>query len=72
MEAEGKQLRFCNHTTHPAGLRREKGRKMNDWFCTVFPNDENELPQDFPTYEEAKEYGDEKFGIGNYTIESPC
>ena len=42
------------------------------WFCTVFPNDPNELPQDFNTIEEAKEYGDEHFGEGNYVIESPC
>lgn len=41
---------------------------MNEWFCTVFPNDPDEMPQDF----EAKEYGVEMFGEGNYTIESPC
>lgn len=45
---------------------------MSDWFCTVFPNDTSEMPQDFPSYEETKEYGDETFGAGNYTIESPC
>lgn len=44
---------------------------MSDWFCTVFPNDENELPQDFLSYEEAKEYGDKEFGEGNYVIETP-
>lgn len=37
---------------------------------TVFPKDENEMPQDFPTYEEAKEYGDEEFGENGYTIET--
>lgn len=37
---------------------------------TVFPKDENEMPQDFPTYAEAKEYGDEEFGENGYTIES--
>lgn len=42
-----------------------------EWFCTVFPKDENEMPQDFSTYEEAKKYGDEMFGEDNYTIESP-
>lgn len=36
---------------------------------TVFPKDEGEMPQDFPTYSDAKEYGDEEFGEGNYTIE---
>ena len=30
------------------------------------------MPQDFESYVEAKEYGDEMFGEGNYTIESPC
>ena len=48
--------------------RRE--RKMNEWFCTVFPNDLDEMPQDFESYAEAKEYGDEMFGESNYTIES--
>ncbi len=43
---------------------------MND-FVIVFPKDENELPQDFPSYAEAKECADEEFGDGNYTIESP-
>lgn len=43
---------------------------MND-FVIVFPKDENELPQDFPSYAEAKEWADEEFGDGNYTIESP-
>lgn len=37
---------------------------------TVFPNDPNELPQDFATEQEAEEYGNEQFGSGNYTIES--
>lgn len=27
---------------------------MSDWFCTVFPNDPSEMPQDFPSYEAAK------------------
>lgn len=36
---------------------------------TVFPKDENEMPQDFQTYEEAKEYGDVEFGENKYTIE---
>ena len=39
--------------------------------CTVFPNDLDEMPQDFESYAEAKEYGDEMFGESNYTIESP-
>lgn len=46
---------------------------MNEeWFCTVFPNDPDEMPQDFSTYREAIEYGNEMLGEGNYTIESPC
>lgn len=36
---------------------------------TVFPKQEGETPQDFPTYSDAQEYGDEEFGRGNYTIE---
>lgn len=44
---------------------------MNEWFGTVFPNDPDETPQDFTSYEAAKEYGEKMFGEGNYTIESP-
>ena len=36
---------------------------------TLFPNDESEMPQDFYSWYEAKQYGDEMFGEGNYTIE---
>lgn len=43
-----------------------------DGFYTVFPKDATEIPQDFGSYEEAAEYGKERFGAGNYTIESPC
>lgn len=28
---------------------------------TVFPKDADEMPQDFPTWEEAKEYAEENF-----------
>ena len=44
---------------------------MDNYFVTVFPKDERELPQDFSSYTEAKEWADEEFGEGNYTIESP-
>ena len=45
---------------------------MNEeWFCTVFPNVLDEMPQDFSTYREAREYGNEMFGEGNYIIETP-
>lgn len=37
---------------------------------TVFPKEEGEMPQDFPTYSDAQEHGDEEFGRGNNTIES--
>ena len=37
-------------------------------FCTVFPHDTSYLPQDFPTMQEAEQYGDEMFGKGNYEI----
>jgi hypothetical protein len=29
---------------------------MNEWFCTVFPNGLDEMPQDFESYVEVKEY----------------
>lgn len=45
---------------------------MNEWFCTVFPLNSQDMPQDFETYQDAKEYGDSEYGEGNYTIESPC
>lgn len=39
-------------------------------FWTVFPEDESILPQDFNTYEEAKEWAD---GLCcSYTIEEAC
>lgn len=38
---------------------------------TVFPNDPDEMPQDFETKSEAIKYGNEQFGEGEYTIESP-
>ncbi len=50
------------------GSRTRKNRRIN-MIHTVFPKDENEIPQDFPTYAEAKEYGDEEFGENGYTIE---
>lgn len=37
---------------------------------TVFPKDPNRMPQDFPTYEDAKAYADEYEGESEYTIES--
>ena len=56
--------------------KKEESMTKDGWmyeghgtFWTVFPKDENAMPQDFPTKEEAKEYGDEEFGEGNYTIE---
>lgn len=44
-------------------------------FCTIFFEDSehNLMPQDFPTYKEAKEYGEEikqMYGV-KYSIESP-
>ena len=41
-------------------------------FYTVFPNSKDEMPQDFDSYDEAREYGEAMFGSGNYTIECPC
>lgn len=36
---------------------------------TVFPHDENSLLQDFQTYADAQEYGNEAFGPNQYEIE---
>ena len=47
------------------GLRFKEER-----FYIVFPRDPDEMPQEFPTYFKAREYGDERFGKGNYEIES--
>lgn len=52
----------CKYHWYP-----ERGGRM---IYTVFPKDEGEMPQDFQTYSDAKEYGDGEFGKGNYTIES--
>ena len=46
-------------------------KENEEWFCTLFPNDPDEMPQDFSTYEEAYEYGNEKYGKGNYIVEEP-
>lgn len=37
---------------------------------TVFPKDADEMSQDFPTWEEAKEYAEENFSECGYVIES--
>lgn len=50
---------------------RKIGGCMDEYFVTVFPKDKTELPQDYLTYKEAKESADERYGEGNYTIESP-
>ena len=46
------------------------GKEKNGMIYTVFPKDESYPPQDFPTYAEAEEYGDERFGEDGYVIES--
>lgn len=38
---------------------------------TVFPNNPNEMPQDFDTYEEAEAYAEEWLD-GGYVIEECC
>lgn len=37
---------------------------------TVFPNDQDQMPQDFATFEEARLYGEEFFKTCGYRIES--
>jgi hypothetical protein len=49
---------------------RHQGSEVQDMIYTVFPKDKGELPQDFPTYEEAVAYGTECFGKDGYVIES--
>lgn len=44
---------------------------MKEIIYTVFPNDTDEVPQDFETKWEAYEYGNERFGEGNFVVESP-
>ena len=53
---------------NPGGSRRAEERRMKHMIYTVFPDDPDRLPQDFPTYEEAKAYGDE--WEDEYIIES--
>ena len=48
-------------------IGREKGLTM---IYTVFPKDPDRLPQDFPTYSQAKEYGDTAEMEAGYEIES--
>ncbi len=49
---------------------------MTEPFVTVFFDEESEeMPQDFSTYHEAKEYAEEKIRQGraeSYIIEDPC
>lgn len=49
-----------------ADLRRKRVKMIH----TVFPKDADEMPQDFPTWEGAKEYAEENFSECGYTIES--
>ena len=42
-----------------------------EWFCTVFSEDDNEMPQDFDDYNEAVSFADSRYGRGHYHIESP-
>lgn len=39
---------------------------------TVFTLLSGLLPQDFTSYDDAKEYGDTELGPGNYEIECSC
>ncbi len=50
---------------------KRRTAEMTGPIYTVFPSDPNEIPQDFDTYYEAREYGEKHFGSGKYTIESP-
>ena len=48
-----------------AGRRRDN---MSKEIWTVIPHDPHEMPQEFNTFESAREYGDEAYGEGNYGI----
>ena len=37
---------------------------------TVFPKDEEEMPQDFDTYSKAFDFAEEEYGAGNYIIDA--
>ncbi len=58
------------HIRVDGGFLKQKDNK--EWFCTLFPDDPDAMPQDFASYEEAEAYGNERFGEGNFSIESPC
>lgn len=47
--------------------KRQKG--AGTMIYTVFPGEPDEMPQDFSTYTEAKEYAEKK-ELDGYTIES--
>ena len=42
---------------------------IDEFVVTVFSKEEGEMPQDFPSYAEAKELADKEYGEANYTIE---
>ena len=54
------------HRPEAVNLRRKRTKMIH----TVFPKDADEMPQDFLTWEEAKEYAEENFSEYGYTIES--
>lgn len=53
---------------HKCRVREKEKKGGGEVIYTVFPEDPNRMPQDFPSYEEAKEYGDKY--EEEYTIES--
>ena len=68
---ENVRLKCQVNLTFKSSYRREN-RIMDEYFVTVFPKQEGEMPQDFSSYAEAKKFADEEYGEGNYIIESPC
>ena len=65
---EGETATIVDEWINQFGQNYTKGG--NNMIHTVFPKDADEMPQDFPTWEEAKEYAEENFSECGYVIES--
>lgn len=55
---------------HIVVYQKRKEKAITKLIYTVFPKDEEEMPQDFDTYSEAFDFAEEEYGAGNYIIEA--